>query len=94
MARGGAIPGNGRKPKADEERIRDLTSPYVKGAIEAVVKIMQTAEKDADRLAAAKLILAYNWGSPRQQTDITTNGETLQQIMVQTKCDATELNKI
>ena len=94
MARGGAIPGNGRKPKADEERIRDITSPYVPGAIETVVNIMQNAEKDSDRLAAAKLLLSYNWGLPKQQTDITTNGETIQQITVMTQADAQELEKI
>lgn len=80
MARGGAIPGNGRKPKADEERIRDITSPYVPGAIETVVKIMQNAEKDSDRLAAAKLLLSYNWGLPRQQTDIDVSDNTLKVI--------------
>jgi len=82
MPRGGAIPGNGRKKKEDEQRIRDLTSPYVPGAIEAVVKIMQTAEKDSDRLAAAKLILAYNWGQPPQFIGLSGGSEEAIQINI------------
>lgn len=75
MPRGGAIPGNGRKKKADEQRIRDLTSPYVAGAIEKVVAIMQRGEKESDQLAAAKLLLAYHFGQPSQSVDMTTQGE-------------------
>lgn len=70
MPRGGAIPGNGRKPKADEMRIRDVLSPYIPGAIETVVNIMQNGEKEADRLSAAKLLLSYAWGQPKQQIEL------------------------
>lgn len=66
----------GRKPKADEQRIRDLVSPYVPNAIESVVDILKNAEKDSDRVAAAKLLLSYAWGTPKQQLDHTTNGES------------------
>lgn len=65
----------GRKSKAEEKRIRDLTSPYVDGAIEKVVAIMNTGEKTGDQLAAAKLLLEYHFGKPKQQTDITSGGE-------------------
>lgn len=67
--RGGVIPGQGRKPKADEMRIRDLVSPYVDGAIETVAKIMVNGERDADKLAAAKLLLAYMFGNPKDTMD-------------------------
>ena len=67
--RGGAIPGSGRKKKADEQRIRDLTSPYVGDAVAKVVLIMQNAEKESDQLAAAKLLLAYHFGQPSQPMD-------------------------
>jgi hypothetical protein len=67
----------GRKPKADEARIRDLVSPYTDGAIASVIDIMQTAEKDSDRLAAAKLILAYRFGQPPQHIDHTTGGDKI-----------------
>jgi len=73
--KGGARPNAGRKSKADEQRIRDLTSPYVEGAIEKVVAIMQGADKASDQLAAAKLLLEYHFGKPKQQTDITSGGE-------------------
>jgi len=60
----------GRKPKADEQRIRDLVSPYRDKTIETIVHILQFAEKDGDRLAAAKLLLAYDFGTPKQTLDV------------------------
>lgn len=75
--KGGARPNAGRKSKADEQRIRDLTSPYVEGAIEKVVSIMQGADKASDQLAAAKLLLEYHFGKPKQQTDITSGGDKI-----------------
>ena len=81
--KGGAIPGNGRKPKADEDRIRDITSPYVPNAIETIVRIMEHGEKEADRLAAAKLLLSYNWGLPRQRLDATSDGKPINITIVE-----------
>lgn len=75
--RGGARIGAGRKPKSDEDRIRDLTSPYVDGAVQKVVDIMNNADKFSDQLAAAKLLLEYHFGKPKQSTDITSGGEKL-----------------
>ena len=75
--KGGARPGVGRKSKADEQRIRDLTSPYVDGAIQKVVDIMTNADKSSDQLAAAKLLLEYHFGKPKQSTDITSGGEKI-----------------
>ena len=67
---GGYRHGAGAKPKADAERIRDLISPYANEAIEKVVSIMRNAEKEADSLAAAKLLMAYLWGQPTQMTEV------------------------
>jgi hypothetical protein len=75
--KGGVRPGAGRKPKADEKRMRDKVSPYVEGAIEEVVRIMKHAEKDADRLAASKLIIEYWGGKPQISIDHTTEGTKL-----------------
>jgi hypothetical protein len=72
--RGGARPGSGRKEKVTEERIRDLTSPYIPGAIDCVINIMQNGEKDSDRLAAAKLMLAYHFGQPTQVVNAKVDG--------------------
>jgi hypothetical protein len=71
----------GRKPKDEEKRIRDLTSPYVDGAIQAVVSIMENAEKESDKLAAAKLLLAYYFGNPSQSIDHSTLGEKITNII-------------
>lgn len=75
--RGGKREGAGRKPKAEEQRIRDLTSPYIDGAIAKVVDIMTNGDKSSDQLAAAKLLLEYHFGKPKQQTDVTSGGEKI-----------------
>ena len=75
--KGGARPGAGRKPKADEERLRDLLSPYMPDAIEKVVEIMRNGKQQKDQLAAAKLLIEYQFGKPKQQTDLTSGGEKI-----------------
>lgn len=65
----------GRPPKAEEQRIRDILSPYRKETIEKVVSIMRNAEKHSDQLAAAKLLISYDWGLPKQKTEVTTDSE-------------------
>lgn len=65
----------GRKPKADEDRLRDMLSPYREETITKVVNIMRNGEKESDQLAAAKLLMSYDWGLPKQKTEITTNDE-------------------
>jgi len=75
MPRGGKRAGAGRKTKAEEQRIRDILSPYRLETIEKVVNIMRSAEKESDQLAAAKLLMSYDWGLPKQKTEITTNDE-------------------
>ena len=75
--KGGVIPGQGSKSKAEEASMRDMVSPYNPQAIERVVQIMQTGEKDSDRLAAAKLLIAYYAGQPPQFMDVTSDGKSV-----------------
>jgi len=77
MAKGGAREGAGRKPKADEEKLSKLLSPYIPHAIEKVVEIMTNGKQQRDQLAAAKLLLEYQFGKPKQSTDITSDGEKI-----------------
>lgn len=67
----------GRKPKDQEQRIRDLVSPYIPDAIQTVVKILQTAERDSDRLSAARLLIEYGYGKPQQNVDVKSDGQHL-----------------
>jgi hypothetical protein len=57
--------------------MRDKVSPYIPEAIETVVNIMRVADKPADRLAAAKLLIAYYAGQPPQFIDHTTDGKAI-----------------
>ena len=68
---GGARKGAGRRPKGDEGKIRELMSPYIPNAIETVLDIMQNGKRESDRLAAAKLALAYVFGNPKNLIEHT-----------------------
>lgn len=70
MARGGARPNSGRKPKDEENRIRDLMKPYSLDAVKCLADIVVNTEaKDSDRISASKLILAYTYGNPKDTVD-------------------------
>jgi hypothetical protein len=71
---GGARPNSGRKPKDEENKIRDLMKPYSLDAIKCLVNIViNIKSKDADRISASKLILAYTYGNPKDTIEQTTN---------------------
>lgn len=60
----------GRKPKDEENRIRDLMQPHSLDAINCLVKIMQDDEyRPSDRISAAKLIIEYTYGKPKETID-------------------------
>ena len=71
---GGARPGAGRKPKIQEIKvIEQMDSVSVPNVIwEALLNKC----KEGDT-AALKLWLSYRFGMPKQQLDITTNGENI-----------------
>jgi hypothetical protein len=72
--KGGAIPGSGRKPKDEENRIRDLMKPHSIDAIECLAKIITSeTSKDTDKISAAKLIIAYTYGNPKETVDQNVN---------------------
>ena len=64
----------GRKPKDEENRIRDLMRPYSLDAVQCLANIIVNAKsKDADKISASKLILAYTYGNPKDTIEQTTN---------------------
>lgn len=64
----------GRKPKDEEHRIRDLMKPYSLDAVQCLAGIIvNTKSKDADKISASKLILAYTYGNPKETIEQTTN---------------------
>ena len=74
MAHGGARKGAGRKPKAVEKTIKEYTEPHIAEAVATLVGVLTSAERDSDRIAAAKILLSYGWGMPKQQTDVNLGG--------------------
>ena len=85
--------GGGRPAKADEIKVIE-TMDSVLAPIEAW-EALAALVRNLDPIAI-KTWLAYRYGQPKQQTDITTNGKDLQQpvIQVYTNPDASELNRV
>jgi hypothetical protein len=68
--KGGARPNAGRKPKDEENRIRDLMKPYSLDAVICLAEIIKNQDaKDADRISASKLVLAYTYGNPKDTVE-------------------------
>tara|TARA_R110002020_G_scaffold338579_2_gene553886 strand:+ start:1011 stop:1346 length:336 start_codon:yes stop_codon:yes gene_type:complete len=65
----------GRRTKLEEARIRDLVSPYAPDAIKTVVNLMFNAERDADKISAAKLLLSYGFGTPTQMVEVSAKND-------------------
>ena len=64
----------GRKPKDEENRIRDLMMPYSLDAIQCLANIIvdQNA-RNADRISASKIIIEYTFGKPKETVETTHN---------------------
>lgn len=71
---GGARAGAGRKPKDEENRIRDLMKPHSMEAIACLARIVTNEKsRDSDKISAAKLIIAYAYGNPKDTVETTLN---------------------
>jgi hypothetical protein len=81
MATGGRRDNAGRKPKADEDRIRGL-------AVGALVKIYGSEEQAFEHLAKmakesfphVNLLFAYAYGKPQDKLDVTSGGKRVKNI--------------
>ena len=84
MARGGVRPNSGRKPKDEENRIRDLMSPYSLDAIQCLANIVISGKaRDSDKISAAKLIIEYTYGKPKETIDnnITVSETNIKELL-------------
>ena len=71
---GGARPGAGRKPKIQEIKIiEQMDAVSVPNEIWEAL-LFKVKEGDT---AAIKLWLSYRFGMPKQQIDVTSNGESI-----------------
>ncbi|CAB5217962.1 hypothetical protein UFOVP207_48 [uncultured Caudovirales phage] len=72
--RGGARPNSGRKPKDEENRIRDLMMPYSLDAIQCLANIVVSDKsKDTDKISASKIIIEYAYGKPKEKIETDLN---------------------
>lgn len=71
---GGARPGAGRKPKIQEIKIIEQMDAI--SVPDEIWKALLFKCKEGDT-AAIKLWLSYRFGLPKQQIDVTTNGQNI-----------------
>lgn len=71
--RGGARPGSGRKSKADEIKLIEMMDSIF-APEDAWQKLYELAQTD---IVALKLWMEYRYGKPKQQVDVTTQGESI-----------------
>ena len=71
---GGARPGAGRKPKIQEIKIIEQMDAI--SVPEEIWKALLYKCQEGDT-AAIKLWLSYRFGLPKQQIDVTTNGQNI-----------------
>ena len=74
----------GRKPKDEENRIRDLMRLYSVDAIQCLANIVVSdTSKDADKISASKIIIEYSYGKPKEhvEQDININTTTLKDLI-------------
>ena len=82
--RGGVRPGAGRKPKDEENRIRDLMLPYSLDAIQCLANIIQDDKaRHNDKISASKIIIEYCYGKPKETIDnnVTLNDFNIKDIV-------------
>ena len=64
----------GRKPKDEEQRIRDLMKPYSLDAIQCLANIIVDEKaRHSDKISASKLIIEYTYGKPKETVETTHN---------------------
>jgi hypothetical protein len=83
-SRGGARPNAGRKPKDEENRIRDLMMPYSLDAIQCLANIVVDEKaRHSDRISASKIIIEYTFGKPKEtvETNLTVNEFDIKSII-------------
>ena len=67
----------GRKPKDEENRIRDLMKPYSLDAVKCLANIIKNEDaRDSDRISASKLVIEYTYCKPKETVETTHNVNT------------------
>lgn len=73
----------GRPSVKDELKGVDLASPHVKDSFETIAAIMRNEnENSRDRIAAAKLLIEYGCGKPKETIDqnLTVNDFNIRDV--------------
>lgn len=69
---GGVRNGQGRKSKAEEQKLIETLTPLMPQAFDALKNALNNEEQ-----WAVKLSFEYFYGKPKQQLDVTSDGKSL-----------------
>lgn len=86
MKKGGHRVGAGRKPKATELELIELLTPLDVIAFKALEKGVKAGE-----FPYIKLFLEYRYGKPKQQIDLLSNIEMIEQPQMKIFIDSKEI---
>jgi len=74
----------GRKSLSDEIKGFNLAAPHVEDAFRVIAEItIDETKRPSDRIAAAKIIIEYGCGKPKErvESDVTINTTTLKDLI-------------
>ena len=67
----------GRKSLSDEIKGFNLAAPHVEDAFRVIAEItIDETKRPSDRIAAAKIIIEYGCGKPKERVDLINFGNT------------------
>ena len=84
MAHGGKREGSGRKGYSDELKGFNLAIPHVEDAFRVIAEItLDETKRPTDRIAAAKILIEYGCGKPRERVynDIEITTTSLKELV-------------
>lgn len=89
MAKGGSRPGAGRKPKADEDRIRDMAAKAMVGKYgseqAAFAFLLESKEP-----TLIKFAFEHAFGKPKEKVDMNHTGYVMVNFVESEDCDPME----
>ena len=94
LVKGSKPPNPSGRPKGAAV-VRELAQTYTEDAMRELYRVMTEADKDRDRMEAAKYILDRGWGKPATSVEVQReNGESQIHSVDLTKLTAEELDNL
>jgi len=94
LVKGSKPPNPSGRPKGAAV-VRELAQTYTEDAMRELYRVMTEAEKDRDRMEAAKYILDRGWGKPATSVEVQRdNGESETKMIELSKLSRDQLDNL